>query len=546
MINQVFPSAGVYTNEEDKSARATAAATSIVGTVGEAPMGPVFEVTDVFDNENLRTTFGTPDPKKYGFALYCAETALKQTNQLKFVRVVSEDAYTAGAYLTVDDRSAQLPVLKLRVFDDGGNTPQGVYDPLNNLGFPADMPDLDNVLGYFCAANPGAWNNNLSIRIRPSNAKGIDLSREDQYDPTQFIVDVFLNYRSGANPVESFTVSRKYELNGAGEQMYIENVINKRSQYIRFKNNEKCGAVKIKAPVFEFLDGGSDGTRPTDKMISEAYELFIDPESVDVNILMNSGYTTPLVHRQMDYIATTRGDCIAVLDLPDVDHMPNMATDYMRNRLNMSSSYSAMYAPFVKIRDTHNAKDLFVPPSGFVAAAYAYTDSNRAVWFAPAGLNRGQVKVLGIRKKYNQGMRDAMDRIKVNVVRSFTNGRGYVIMGQDTTQTTDSAFSNVNVRRLINFIKKSISTAAIIKNFQPNDSITMLELETIAESFLQPIKAGRGLYAYDAVCDKRNNTPATIANGDIVLDVYADPVIPAKRIHLTSHIMPTGTYFEEN
>ena len=546
MVSKVHPSAGVYPNELDMSQRATAAATSIVGTVGEASQGPVGVVTDLFDRENLRSTFGTPNAGKYGFALYCAEQALSQTRNLKFIRVVNTDALTAGAFFTVDDPAQAVPNVRLNVFDDGANGPLGKWDPLNTLGFTADQEAVDRVLAYFCAANPGAWNDRISIKILPANPTGIDVSDERHYNPYHFAVEVYLDYKNAnSRPVESFFVSRKYELNGDSEQMFLEDAINNGSAYIRVKNNPFCGPVKIKKEAFEFLKGGADGSRVTDAQIIKAYEEFADPEIVDVNILMNSGYTTPNVQRAMTALCERRGDCLAVLDLPDAEHLAARAVNYVQNTLNMNSSYAGIYAPFVQIRDTYNDKTLFIPPSGHVCAAMAFTDTNRAVWFAPAGLSRGTIKVLGIRTKYNQGARDALDRAHINPIRNIP-GRGYVIMGQETLQAFASAFSNINVRRLINFIKKSIANAANVAVFDPNDSFTRLSLVNICGDFLRPIKGGRGLYDFEAICDKRNNKTDAIAAGDLVLDVYADPVIPAKRIHLTSHIMPTGTYFDEN
>lgn len=546
MVSKVHPSAGVYPNELDMSQRATAAATSIVGTVGEASQGPVGVVTDLFDRENLRSTFGTPNAGKYGFALYCAEQALSQTRNLKFIRVVNTDALTAGAFFTVDDPAQAVPNVRLNVFDDGANGPLGKWDPLNTLSFTADQEAVDRVLAYFCAANPGVWNDRISIKILPANPTGIDVSDERHYNPYHFAVEVYLDYKNAnSRPVESFFVSRKYELNGDSEQMFLEDAINNGSAYIRVKNNPFCGPVKIKKEAFEFLKGGADGSRVTDAQIIKAYEEFADPEIVDVNILMNSGYTTPNVQRAMTALCERRGDCLAVLDLPDAEHLAARAVNYVQNTLNMNSSYAGIYAPFVQIRDTYNDKTLFIPPSGHVCAAMAFTDTNRAVWFAPAGLSRGTIKVLGIRTKYNQGARDALDRAHINPIRNIP-GRGYVIMGQETLQAFASAFSNINVRRLINFIKKSIANAANVAVFDPNDSFTRLSLVNICGDFLRPIKGGRGLYDFEAICDKRNNKTDAIAAGDLVLDVYADPVIPAKRIHLTSHIMPTGTYFDEN
>lgn len=546
MVNKVNPSAGVYTTEEDRSARATAAATSIVATVGEAPMGPVNQIVDLFDDTQLTSIFGTPNAGKYGFALYCAEQALSQTRNLKFLRVVNTDAMTAGAYFTVDDPEQVIPNLRLNVFDDGGNTPKGMWDPFNNLGFTADQEGVESVLLYFCCQNPGVWNDRVSIRIRPSNPAGVELSDERHYNPLHFYVDVFLDYRSVASrPVESFKVSRKYELDGNNAQMFIEDVINTGSQYIRVRNNPFCGDVKIKKETFEFLKGGTDGSRVTDAQIIKGWDEFSDSEAVDVSLLMNSGYTTPAVQRAMLSLAESRGDATAILDLPDADREAARAVDYVTNRLNTSSSYGAIYAPFVQIRDTHNSRSLFIPPSGHVCAAMAYTDYNRAVWFAAAGLSRGTLRVNNIRTKYGQGARDALDRAHINPIRNIP-GRGFVIMGQETLQGYASAFSNVNVRRLVNFIKKSIATAANVGVFDPNDGFLRLSLVNLCDDFLKPIKGGRGLYEYSAVCDDRNNTADIIANGDLKLDVYADPTIPTKRIHLTSHLMPTGTYFDEN
>lgn len=546
MASRVYPSAGVYTQENDMSVRATAAATSIVGAVGEAPKGPVNQIVDIFDPTELETIFGIPNAQKFGFSLYCANAALAESQNLKFVRVVSEDALTAGAYLTIDDPQQTRTEVRLTVFDDGGNNPRGVYDPMENLGFTADGVGNERTLGFFCAANPGEWNNDLSVRVRPSNPAGVSIEDERNYNPYHFWVDVFVGFRNAnSRPVESFLVSRSYELDGNSNQMFIEDMINNYSQYIRFKNNPFCQPQKIQREAFEFFAGGSVGSRPNIAQIANAWELFADPEIVDVNLLMNGGYTNTTVQRRMLALAERRGDCLAVLDLPDSDREAARAVNYVMNDLNYSSSYGAMYTPFLQIRDTHNARALMVPPSGHVCAAMAYTDRVRAAWFAPAGLTRGQLRVLDLAIKYKQGARGSLDRAKINVIRNIP-GRGIVIMGQDTLQRYDSAFSNINVRRLVNLVKKTIANAATVANFDPNDFITRLTLRNICDDFLRPIRGGRGLYDFETVCDERNNKPETIANGDCYLDVYLDPTIPSKRIHLNSHIMPTGTYFDEN
>lgn len=533
-------SAGVYSREQDLSVRASAVSTSIGVIVGEAPMGEVGQQTLVTDRSVLRSTFGIKNAKKYGFGLYAAEIFLAQSKALYYTRVVDPaTARTAGAYLTIDDKNAEYPRLKLINFDDGNNQPQGVLgDPLKTLGFVNGTPGIGSVMLYVCAANPGKWNNRISVQIRPSAPQGTEPGEHS--DPYQFYIDVFLDYTGPGNaPIESFLVSRIQEVDGDNNQLFVEDVVNKRSSYIRVKNNPLCGPVKIGLSAFEFFDGGADGARPKESDLVAAWDIYDDKEQIKVNLLINSGYATPNYQRRMNSLAVNRGDCLALLDLPDDEYMVSRAINYRRNVLNIGSSYSALYAPFVEILDTDAGKTLFVPPSAFVAAACAYTDKQRAVWFAPAGLSRGQVNVRNLRIRYDRGSRNALDKAQINIIRNIP-GRGFVIMGQDTLQPFASGFSNINVRRLVNFIKTSIEFATVPSVFNPNDSFERRKLKTLCDDFMRPIKSGRGVYEWETICDERNNPPNIIANNDINLDLIIDPTIPAKRAHLGANIQPTG------
>lgn len=542
-MNTVHPSAGVYANEIDLSQRVSAVSSSIGAIVGAARKGPVGERTLITDTAELIEIFGEPDARRYQYMVYCADAFVRRSTELYVTRVVN-GALTAGAYLTVDDPNSASPMLSLTNFDDGANNPRGVEDPMNNLAFNPGDADLDSNMLFICAHNPGEWNNKISVRIKPSNPKGMPVG--EGHDTRHFIIEVYYDYTGPNNlPVEKYVVSRRLgEVDGNGRPMFVEDVINNNSRYIKVKNNQHCPEYPVVSQVFEFLGGGTDGDRVTHDQVAEAWGLYDDPEEIDVNILINAGYTSPNVQRTMVALAESRQDATAVLDMPDEHYEVANAVNYRRNDLNINSSYGALYGPWVEIRDTFNNKKMFVPPSGLIAGAYAGTDSDRALWFAPAGLNRGGLKILGVRKKYNQGARDALDRAQINAIR-FLPGRGYVVWGQETLQSHASALSNVNVRRLINFIKKSISTAANVGVFDPNDEFLRLKLRSIAEGFLNPIKNGRGLYDFDVICDERNNKSDTIAAGTLVLDVYADPVIPAKRIHLTAHVQPTGSLFNE-
>ncbi len=534
-------SAGVYVVERDLSQRVAAATTSIAAVVGNSNKGPIMERTLITSTRQFTETFGEPNPA-VSYMHYAALTFLEESSRIYVTRVSNGDALTAGAYLTVDDINATVPVLRLTNFDDGTNNPLGKWDPFNTLGFDPQQAGIENILGFFCAVNPGTWNNDLYVRVRPSNKLGV-IAPDDPY---VFYVDVFVNYTSPRQqPSESFLVSRDYRMDGFNHQMNIEDVINGQSKLIRYVANQYAApSIKVLASVAEFLDGATNGSQPTPGKIIQGWDLYRDPEKVDVNILINAGYTDEAVQINMEEIARDRMDSVAVLDVPWNLQETQDAMNYKNVTLNLDSSYAAMYSPDLLIYDQYTDRNIFVPPSGHVAAAYARTDTDYETWFSPAGMIRGDLNIRGVRWVYNQLDRDALDSAHVNPMRAIP-GRGYKIWGADTMQSMASALSNVNVRRLLNFLEKSISIAALYSVFEPNDKILWGQLVELCERFLKPIRAGRGIYWSYVQCDEKNNPVESIASGDVHLDVYVDPVLPAKRIHLNAIVTRTGAVYTE-
>ena len=537
------PSAGVYVREIDLSTRVANADTSIGAIIGQARKGPVNVPVLVTSVPDFIEIFGEPHPSS-GYMPYCALQFLSVSNRCYVTRLAKNDL-TAGAFLTVDDPTAEKPVLKLSKFDDGTNQPLGIHDPYNTLGFLPEDPATLNTLGYFYCASSGEWNNRYSIRIRPSNLRGYKPG--DHHDVYNFHLDIFLDYNSPTDiPVETFLVSRHLnKVDGFGNSLYIEDVLRLRSKILRYKDNPYCQELPVYFSLFEFLGGGYDGDRIDNYDLINAWNAYLDTETLDINILINAGYTFEDVQRQMDYVARTRMDSIAILDMPrDLQTSVAACVYYRKGILNMESSYSAIYTPTVTVFDMYNGIDVELPISGHVAAIYALTDKMAAPWFAPAGLNRALLKVKKIGAIYNQGKRDALDVAQINMVR-YIPGNGYSLWAQTTLQSRASALQNVNVRRLMNFLEKSLSRAVIYSVFDPNDRILRRQLQALCEDFLRPIVQGQGLYDYLVVCDETNNKFETIAAGDLILDVFVDPVIPAKRILLRATITRTGALMQE-
>lgn len=521
------PSAGVYTSEIEVPDRSETFGVSTGVIVAATNKGPVGKRTRVTEIGRLRKLFGRIDPS-VSFGLNCAEDFLQESNSLLFTRVVRDAKYAGILVRTVTNFSTAIQLTT------------GMADP-NLVG----MGDSDIMLIH--AENPGKWGDDIYVIMYPDN---------NDPDGHQFFFEVYEGQSSV--PVERFICTTFYKRNENGAQLFVEDVINNQSEILRVRFNWAHSAftsnpepVLINAilggPLDELsgnrngqLFGGDNGVQPTLGDIINAWDMYADHEIVDCDILINAGYVDPAVQHKINEIAQRRLDCIAVLDVPPEYGRTDRAIDYRRNVLNMNSSSSALYAPYVKVRDTNAARSYFIPPSGKVAAVYARTDNVAASWFAPAGVNRGIItSVEDLQYDYDQGDRNALTDNQINFIREMA-GYGNVIWNADTLYAFKSPLNDIGVRRLLGILHRIVRFGQLRSVFQPNDTFLQSQIRQDMINMLEPIRTGRGLDWYDVICDNRNNPPAQVANGDLVCDVYLDPTRYTKRIHLNAIVPKTG------
>lgn len=519
-------SAGVYTNVINRSQRLTARATSIGAMVAAAKKGPIGVPTLVTDNEELFSTFGQKDPR-FSKAHYAAEAFLQDANRLYFTRVARDTQYGTVVVFTDNNFSATRHV-------------GGLDSPTDLALDPTDIMLIHGI-------NQGTWNNNIWVEFFPD----VNDASGDAF---------FLNVYQGDSTVavESWRCTCFDKVDNSGAQLYIEDVVNQRSNYINvrfntnhveFQNTARPNLINavgggqfddVNNELNGQLTGGDDGNPVTTGDIIQGWDLYQDVELIQVNILINGGYAEPAIQLKMDQICEVRQDCIAILDLPSNMQETQQAVDYRRNVLNLNSSLSALYGPDLKIRDTTNGVDVWVPPSGHVAGIYSRTDEQAATWFAPAGIERGQLNgIIDLRVNYNQGARNVVDENQINLIRSIS-GQGTVVWGAATLEAVKSALNDVGVRRLLALLQSSVKIQNLYAVFKPNDSLLRDRQRATLVALLEPILRGRGLYWYDVICDERNNPPEVIANGDLIVDVYLDPTRYTKRIHLNAVVPKTG------
>lgn len=354
-------------------------------------------------------------------------------------------------------------------------------------------------------------------------------------------------------PVETFTVSTGLQMDGLGYQQNIAQVINEastKSKYIRVY--QPAAAVGMELLTADsatagptWLTGGDDGAAVADSQIIQGWDTFKNRNKFEVRILINCGYTSVSVQQKMTALAESRKDCFAILDLPSDKQDATSALAYRREELNINSSYAALYGPDLKIADEFSDVIRFIPPSGKIAATFAYTDRTRNVWWSPAGLNRGQIReIIGLRYDYDDGMLDLLSPAQVNAIIKKP-GAGYVAWDDQTLQSMKSALSNINVRRLLIAIEVAVTDALDYSVFDPNDDFTRFQIVQMINNFLEPIRTGRGLYSYLVVSDETNNPSYLIDAGQLNVDVYLQPTLPARTILLSSILTKTGASFQE-
>jgi len=240
-----------------------------------------------------------------------------------------------------------------------------------------------------------------------------------------------------------------------------------------------------------------------------------------------------------------QGANLKTLDIPDKSFSSDIYWPLKNQFAGIDTSYACTFGNVAKVADSATNQQVWVPFSGFAAASMASTDSNFQPWYAPAGFTRGVVNgVVDIGMYPKQKQRDQLYRININPV-TFFPAEGFVIFGQKTLQKKPSAFDRINVRRL--FLNLETATRDTVKFFlfEPNTLFTRTQIINSLTPIFDNAKNTQGIYDYLLICDERNNTPETIDDNTIIIDIYIKPVRAAEYILVNFYATRTGTNFQE-
>jgi phage tail sheath protein FI len=223
------------------------------------------------------------------------------------------------------------------------------------------------------------------------------------------------------------------------------------------------------------------------------------------------------------------GDRVAILDAP-----PNLTPQEIKKwRMDVAgfdSSYAALYYPWLQVMDPVTNRPIYMPPSGHMAGVWARSDAVRGVHKAPA--NEVVQGAIGLAYQTTKGEQDTLNPNGVNVIRAFP-GRGIRVWGARTL-TSDPAWRYINVRRLFNFVEKSIENGTQWVVFEPNDRKLWARVRRDVTAFLKTVWRAGALFgstpaeAFYVKCDDELNPPESRDLGRLIIEIGLAPVKPAE------------------
>lgn len=344
-----------------------------------------------------------------------------------------------------------------------------------------------------------------------------------------------------------------------GNSNYYKNVINTRSKYLWWLSKpafgtyweqpalDKVFAETIYTNSYQTFSGGSDGL-VTVGNIESAYDLYANPESSDISILI-SGDAGSVLNNYLISLVESRKDailCVSPLKSDVVDNINGELNSTLLTRAGLSSSsYTVMDSGWKYQYDKYNDVYHWIPLNGDVAGLIARTDQERDPWFSPGGGSRGLIKnVVKLSWNPSKTDRDELYMKGINPVVTFP-GEGTMLYGDKTLLSRPSAFDRINVRRLFIVLEKSIAKAARSTLFEFNDQFTRAQFVSLVEPYLRDVKGRRGITDFRVVCDETNNTAEVIDRNEFIGDIYIKPARSINYITLNFVAVRTGVNFSE-
>jgi Bacteriophage tail sheath protein len=239
-------------------------------------------------------------------------------------------------------------------------------------------------------------------------------------------------------------------------------------------------------------------------------------------------------------------DRVAVLDTPRGLNAQQVR-DWRQDFTGYDSKYAAMYWPWITVMDPLSGKASLLPPSGHLAGVWARSDATRGVHKAPA--NEQIRGVVSVELSLTKNEQDLLNPIGLNCLRAFP-GQGIRVWGARTL-SSDPEWRYLNVRRLFNYVEKSILQGTSWVVFEPNDTKLWDSVKRTITMFLRGVWRDGALFgrtpneSFYIKCDEENNPPENRDNGVLTVEIGIAPVKPAEFVVFRISQYAEGAGLEE-
>jgi hypothetical protein len=360
--------------------------------------------------------------------------------------------------------------------------------------------------------------------------------------------------------VHTFTVTCDREVANAWAGHYVLSFEEASSVYKMFILSKAAVADKTIAGSLSELNG------------TKLFQALVDKNLIDYRYIVDTFASyengTILNKKELSFLAHERQNASAILNAPTVADFKkstnpsfkdtngkfdtqfiatggnldlNPTSLYALPSINDGANYAFYYGPGLIVRE--GGKDIVVPPAAYVSNNYIDKYFNALPWSIVAGPRRGAVSgpnVIGAEYSFDKADRDILEPFGINPI-VFQRGAGLVILGNKTAQqSVKSALSSAHVREVLIYIQEGM--ANILKDyvFEFNTAQTRLEIKTLADSFMNGLKADGGVYDYKNIMDQTNNTDDIIDNNMGIIDTFVEPVKGLEIVVHRTTVLNTG------
>jgi phage tail sheath protein FI len=250
----------------------------------------------------------------------------------------------------------------------------------------------------------------------------------------------------------------------------------------------------------------------------------------EVSLVAAPGFTSAVIHQMLADHAAECGDRIAILDgIEDLGEI--QLHEFPRVGDNRDT---ALYWPWIQVFDETAKGVVTVPPSGHVMGVIARVDSDRGVHKAAA--NETIRGALGLKYSLTRPEQALLNPRGINLIRDFDD-MGIRIYGARTL-SSDPEWKYLNVRRLFQVAKQSITKGTEWVVFEPNNEQLWGAVARNIRAYLKTLYTQGALKgktpeeAFYVRCDATTNPQENIDLGIVTIEIGIAPVKPAEFIQI--------------